>query len=66
MNKCTCFLSVFRKQKKISQQDFCDLLNISRKTLSGIENGKNTDLFLALKIAAFFDKKIEDIWKLML
>jgi len=33
-----------RKEKKLSQTQLCEDLNISRATLSSLENGKGTDV----------------------
>ena len=39
-------------------------LNVSRQTINSIENGKfDPSLPLAMRIAKFFDCKIEDIFK---
>ena len=56
-------LKVYRKSKKLSQEDLGKILNVSRQTVISIENGKyNPSLELAFKISTFFDCKIEDIF----
>lgn len=48
----------------LSQDAFGSELNVSRQTINSIENGKfDPSLPLAMKIAKFFDCKIEDIFK---
>lgn len=39
-------ISILRKQKKISQKQISEALNISRATISSFENGKNVDIGL--------------------
>lgn len=60
--KYMCLIQVYRKQKKINQQELADLLGITRKTLSGIENGNEPGLFLAFQIAEILDSNINDLW----
>ncbi len=50
---------------RISQETLSDKVDVSRQTINAIENGKfNPSVKLALKIAAFFNKKVEDIFYL--
>lgn len=52
-----------RKEKGIRQEDFAKLMGVSRQTISSLETGKyNPSIFLAYKIAKFFEMKIEDIF----
>ena len=39
-------ISLLRKQKKVSQQQLSDDLNISRATISSFENGRPVDIGL--------------------
>jgi len=56
-------LEKLRKEKGIKQEELADILKVSRQTISSLENGKyNPSIVLAFKIAAYFDKKIEDIF----
>ncbi len=49
-----------RKQKNITQEDFAKALGVSRQTISSLETGKyNPSIFLAYKIAKYFDLTIE-------
>ena len=52
-----------RKQKNITQEDFAKALGVSRQTISSLETGKyNPSIFLAYKIAKYFDLTIEQIF----
>ena len=52
-----------RKQKGITQEDFAKALGVSRQTISSLETGKyNPSIFLAYKIAKYFDLTIEQIF----
>ncbi|MFL2700071.1 MAG: transcriptional regulator [SAR86 cluster bacterium] len=56
-------LKNLRDESKLSQDAFGSKLNVSRQTINSIENGKfDPSLPLAMKIAKFFNKKIEDIF----
>ena len=55
----------FRIVKNLTQQDLADVLNVSRQMISYIENGdKKPNIILALKIAEFFNKSVEEIFEL--
>ena len=55
----------FREEKKISQQEFAELLNVSRQTINSIENGKfDPSLNLTIKIVRFFKKDLEEIFQM--
>ena len=52
-----------RKEKGIRQEEFAKLLGVSRQTISSLETGRyNPSIFLAYKIARFFDMTIEDVF----
>lgn len=52
-----------RKQRKISQQELADALEVTRQTISSLENGRyNPSITLAFKIAKFFNTSIEEIF----
>ena len=56
-------LKNLRDESKLSRDAFGSKLNVSRQTINSIENGKfDPSLPLAMKIAKFFNKKIEDIF----
>ena len=52
-----------RKEKGIKQEDFAKLLGVSRQTISSLETGKyNPSIFLAYKIAKYFEMTIEEVF----
>ena len=52
-----------RKLKKISQQELAELLEVTRQTISSLENGRyNPSIMLAFKIARLFNMPIEEIF----
>jgi putative transcriptional regulator len=56
-------LEELRKEKKMSQEELGAILGVSRQTINSLENGKyNPSILLAFKIAAFFEKTIEDVF----
>ncbi|WP_414838052.1 helix-turn-helix transcriptional regulator [Candidatus Nanosalina sp. VS9-1] len=55
----------FRKNQDITQAQLAKELDVSRQTINAIETGKyDPSLELALKIAEFFDQKVEELFKL--
>lgn len=53
----------FRKEMKLSQDEFARAIRVSRQTISSIETGKyNPSLELAFEIADFFGKTVEEIF----
>jgi len=56
-------LKVLRAERDWTQADLAGALDVSRQTVSAIENGKyDPSLPLAFKIARLFDKQIEEIF----
>lgn len=56
-------LEEIRKQREISQQEMATALEVSRQTISSLENGRyNPSIVLAFKIARYFDMSIEEIF----
>lgn len=56
---------VERAIKNITQGELAEKIKVSRQTINTIESAKYVpSTVLALKIAAFFDKKVEDIFTL--
>ena len=56
-------LKVLRAERDWTQVDLAGALDVSRQTVSAIENGKyDPSLPLAFKIARLFDKQIEEIF----
>ena len=52
-----------RKEKGIRQEDFARELGVSRQTISSLETGRyNPSIFLAYKIAHYFQLAIEDVF----
>ncbi|MCR6107864.1 helix-turn-helix transcriptional regulator [Salipaludibacillus agaradhaerens] len=52
-----------RKLKNLSQKSLSESLNVSRQTVISIENGKyDPSLKLGMKIADFFDSRVEEIF----
>ena len=57
-------LKVLRAERDWSQAQLADLLDVSRQTVNAIETEKyDPSLPLAFKIAALFERKIEDIFQ---
>lgn len=53
----------FRKELKLSQDEFARAIRVSRQTVSSIETGKyNPSLELGFIIADFFNKGIEEVF----
>lgn len=56
-------LAEIREERGIKQDELVQALQVSRQTISSLENGKyNPSILLAFKIARFFEMKIEDIF----
>lgn len=54
-----------RKNHRWTQEQFGDLLEVSRQTINSIENGRfDPSLTLALKIAMILEESVEDIFVL--
>ena len=52
-----------RKQKNITQEEFAQAVGATRQTVIAIEKGNYTpSVLLAIKIAKFFHKQVEDIF----
>jgi putative transcriptional regulator len=58
-------IRVERAKKKITQAELADKVQVSRQTIHAIETGKFVpSTVLALKIASFFNVKLEELFKL--
>ena len=56
-------LKVERARKNISQAELANRVNVSRLTIHSIETGKfNPSVQLALKIARYFEIKVEELF----
>ena len=52
-----------RKEKGIKQEEFAKIFGVSRQTISSLETGKyNPSIFLAHKIAKYFEMTIEEVF----
>ena len=52
-----------RKERNISQDELARLMEVSRQTISSLENGRyNPSILLAFKIAKYFNKMIEEVF----
>ena len=55
-----------RKQHGLSQDDFANLFNVSRQTISNWENGKSyPDLEMIIKVSDYFKISIDELLKMM-
>lgn len=58
-------LKIQRAIKDISQEDLAKIIGVSRQTINALEKGKYVpSTVLSLKIAKYFDIKLEDIFGL--
>jgi putative transcriptional regulator len=56
-------LHVLRAEQRLSQATLAQMLDVSRQTVNAIEVGKHDpSLTLAFRIAAIFNRPIEDIF----
>ena len=52
-----------RKERGIKQEEFAKSMGVSRQTISSLENGRyNPSIFLAYKIARYFEMTIEEVF----
>ena len=57
-------LRVLRAEKRWSQAEVAERLNVSRQTINAIETGKyDPSLSLAFGIARLFEARIEDVFQ---
>ncbi|MEX2374620.1 MAG: helix-turn-helix transcriptional regulator [Dehalococcoidia bacterium] len=58
-------IRVFRAERRMSQADLAEAIDVSRKTISAIEVGRFTpSTVIALKIARYFDVPVEAVFSL--
>ena len=56
-------LEQLRKEWGIRQEELAEAMNVSRQTISSLENGRyNPSIQLAFKLARYFRLRIEDIF----
>ena len=58
-------LKVLRAIRNISQEELSKQIQVSRQTINAMEKGKYTpSTLLALKLARYFEKPVEEIFSL--
>lgn len=63
--KITADLVQCRNKKGITQEELAKAIGVTRQTIIAIEKGNYTpSVLLALKIAQYFNKSVESIFKL--
>lgn len=56
-------LEEIRKQRKVTQEELANALEVTRQTIGSLENGRyNPSIILAFKIARYFNMSIEEIF----
>jgi putative transcriptional regulator len=56
-------LEELRRRLGLKQEDLAEALEVSRQTISSLENGRyNPSILLAFKIARYFGMSIEEIF----
>ena len=56
-------IAELRKQRRISQAELADAVEVTRQTIISLENGRyNASLLLAHKIARYFELTIEEVF----
>lgn len=56
-------LEEIRNERGINQEELAGILEVSRQTISSLENGRyNPSIILAFKIAKYFNMSIEEIF----
>ncbi|MDP3899634.1 MAG: helix-turn-helix transcriptional regulator [bacterium] len=54
-----------RSERGVTQQDFADAIGVTRQTIIAIEKGNYTpSVLLALQIAQYFKKPVEEIFQI--
>lgn len=58
-------IRVARAERRMTQQELAEAVDVSRQTINAIESGKFVpSTVLALKIARIFEKQVEEIFSL--
>ena len=56
-------LEEIRKERGLLQEELAEVLEVSRQTISSLENGRyNPSILLAFKVARYFGMSIEEIF----
>ena len=59
----TNLIAQLRKERRISQAELADAVDVTRQTIISLENGRyNASLLLAHRIARYFGKTIEEVF----
>lgn len=59
-------IKVYRAKLNLSQEDLAKKVGVRRETIGNLEHGKyNPSLVLAMQIAAVFQVKVDDVFKLI-
>ena len=59
-------VSTLRKEKGVTQEEFARAVGVTRQTVIAIEKGNYTpSVLLAIKIANFFNRPVEEIFKII-
>lgn len=59
-----CTTKDLRKEVGLTQQEVARALNLSLPTVYRLEQGHNVALDVAVQVAEFYGKSVEDVWKL--
>jgi len=68
MTKCKLQnkIRIYRAIKNITQEELASEIGVTRKTINTIENGKFIpSTILAIKLAQFFEIKVEELFELV-
>lgn len=58
-------VAILRKVRNATQEELAEKIGVSRQTVVAIERGNYTpSLLLGLKIAKYFGKKVEEVFRL--
>jgi putative transcriptional regulator len=56
-------LEKMRAQRRLTQQDLADLVNVSRQTIISLEHGRyNPSINLAFRLARVFEVSVEELF----
>lgn len=56
-------IAQYRKERKVTQEELAEAVNVTRQTIISLENGKyKASLVLAHKLAQFFQVTIEEMF----
>ncbi len=56
-------LEEIRKLRGLKQEELADAMGVSRQTISSLENGRyNPSVILAIRLARYFEMRVEDIF----